>query len=182
MIPICCRNLSTSLVVMQVFVRGTLCMWCADGVGRSKQTGGKHPNAKTVHPCLYCMARQCDDDHGGDLGQPAFDIVAHRRTYGRTLAGFAELAALAGRPVEQAHRSMELGLNPNPDSTGLLLPLWGSMIGNPFLHAPMEILHVDALVRYTIAIGFPPPPNTSSAGLDTTSEFPPLPPLGQISC
>lgn len=59
---------------------------------------------------------------------------------------FAELESLAGAPTEQTDRSTEVGLCA-PDSTGLPLPLFHSMVINPALHVPSERLHFDALVR-----------------------------------
>lgn len=122
-------------------------MLCGDGQGRAKSVGGKHPNAKTKHPCLYCMAEQKEDATGGDLGDPQFDFESHRRTHGQTLKDFAELDSLAGAPAVQTTKSRDMGLNPNPDWTGLLLPLFASMLINVLEHVPVERLHIDALVR-----------------------------------
>lgn len=93
------------------------------------------------------MAEQRDDSSGGDLGDPAFNFEDCRRTYGKSIRDFDELETLAGTPSEQTRRSMEVGLNPNPDFTGLRLPLWDSLILHPLQHLPPEILHADALVR-----------------------------------
>ncbi|CAM9534271.1 unnamed protein product [Hapterophycus canaliculatus] len=117
---------------------------CGDGPGRSKCLGGKGPNNFSVFPCPYCMVRQSENDTGGDLGNPQFDIEKNRRTWGQILDGFSELEALAGDPAEQTRRSKELGLLP-PDPSGLPLPLYNAMRVIPTEHVPVERLHFDAL-------------------------------------
>ncbi|CAN0570867.1 unnamed protein product, partial [Ectocarpus sp. 12 AP-2014] len=72
----------------------------------------KAPNSWSKHPCAYCMVSQRDDDTGGDLGNPRFDIDKHRRTWGQITDGLSELDALADVPREQDRRSRDLGLVP----------------------------------------------------------------------
>ncbi|CAN0435737.1 unnamed protein product [Pylaiella littoralis] len=127
----------------QVFVQGDLLMSTADGPGRAKAMGCKHPNSFSKFPCAYCMCEQSENVTGGELGDAKFDIGASRRTYGTTRAGFDELASLAGQPVEQRRRSKELGLTP-PDTDGGELPLWTTQRINPLRHCPVERLHFDA--------------------------------------
>lgn len=91
------------------------------------------------------MARQRNDDTGGDLGNPKFDIDENKCTWGQITDGFTELEGLAGDPVEQDTRSKELGLLA-PDSSGLPLPLYNAMRVVPNEHVPVERLHFDALV------------------------------------
>lgn len=85
-------------------------MFTADGPGRAKAMGVKHPNSFSKHPCAYCMCEQSDDVAGGQLGDASFDVDANRRTYGATQAGFEELGSLTEQPIEQQARSKELGL------------------------------------------------------------------------
>lgn len=94
------------------------------------------------------MVRQRDDDTGGDLGNPRFDIDKNQRTWGQITDGFSELEALAGDPAEQARRSKELGLLA-PDASGLPFPLYNAMRVVPTEHVPVERLHFDALVSIT---------------------------------
>lgn len=84
--------------------------------------GCKHPNSSSKFPCAYCMCEQSETS-GGDLGDANFDVVANRRTYRTTRAGFDELESLAEQPVEQRIRSKELGLVAS-DPIGGALPLW----------------------------------------------------------
>ncbi|CAN0172214.1 unnamed protein product, partial [Scytosiphon promiscuus] len=137
----------------EVFVRGGLLMLCGDGPGRSKCLGGKGPNHFSTFPCPYCMVRQVDDDTGGDLGNPRFDIEKHKRTWGEITAGFTELEALADDPDQQTRRSLELGLLP-PDASGLALPLYNAMHVVPTEHVPVERLHFDALGQCSLCQGF----------------------------
>lgn len=51
------------------------------------------------------MVAQRDDDTGGDLGNPGFDIDKHRRTWGQITHGLSELDALAEDAKEQDERS-----------------------------------------------------------------------------
>lgn len=131
---------------LQVFVRGSLQMVCGDGQGRAKCLGVKAPNGTSRYCCAYCMVEQRNDDSRGELGDAQYDVDSNRRTYGQTMEHFAELESLTGAPTEQAERSTEVGLCA-PDSTGLPLPLFHSMVINPALHVPPERLHFDALVR-----------------------------------
>ncbi|CAB1107537.1 unnamed protein product [Ectocarpus sp. CCAP 1310/34] len=117
---------------------------CGDGQGRSKFLGTKPPNNWSKHPCAYCMVSQRDDDTGGDLGNPRFDIDKHRRTWGQITNGLSELDALADVPHEQDRRSRDLGLVP-PDASGLPLPLYTAMRIAPTENVPVERLHFDAL-------------------------------------
>lgn len=126
-------------------MRGGLLLMCGDGPGRSKCLGTKAPNNFSKFPCSYCMVSQCDDETGGDVGNPQIDIDKHRRTWGRTMDGFSELEALADDPLQQEERSKELGLVA-PNASGLKLPLYHAMRIVPGDHVPVERLHFDALV------------------------------------
>ncbi|CAN0552262.1 unnamed protein product, partial [Ectocarpus sp. 12 AP-2014] len=90
------------------------------------------------------MVEQRDDAFGGDLGDPQYDVVANRRTWGQITEGFATLQSLSDDPSEQTRRSMELGLVA-PDATGLPLPLYDTMLIVPTEAVPVERLHFDAL-------------------------------------
>ncbi|CAB1108532.1 unnamed protein product [Ectocarpus sp. CCAP 1310/34] len=129
----------------EVFVRGGLLLMCGDGPGRSKCLGTKAPNNFSKFPCSYCMVSHGDDETGGDVGNPQFDIDKHRRTWGRTMDGFSELEALADDPLQQEERSKELGLVA-PNASGLKLPLYHAMRIVPGDHVPVERLHFDALL------------------------------------
>ncbi|CAB1113668.1 unnamed protein product [Ectocarpus sp. CCAP 1310/34] len=129
----------------EVFVRGGLLLMCGDGPGRSKCLGTKAPNNFSKFPCSYCMVSHGDDETGGDVGNPQFDIDKHRRTWGRTMDGFSELEALADDPLQQEERSKELGLVA-PNASGLKLPRYHAMRIVPGDHVPVERLHFDALV------------------------------------
>lgn len=126
-------------------------MFAADGPGRAKAMGVKHPNSFSKHPCAYCMCEQSDDITGGQLGDAGFDIGANRRTYGATLDGFEQLESLAHLPSEQQTRSKELGLVA-PGPNGLALPLWQAQHVDPIQVCPVERLHCDALVS-TFVVG-----------------------------
>ncbi|CAB1103965.1 unnamed protein product [Ectocarpus sp. CCAP 1310/34] len=115
--------------------------------GRSKLLGTKAPNNWSKHPCAHCMASQRDDDTGGDLGNPRFDIDKHRRSWGQITDGLSELDALADVPHEQDRRSRDLGLVP-PDASGLPLPLYTAMRTVPTENVPVERLHFDARVFF----------------------------------
>lgn len=128
----------------QVFVRGGLLLFCGDGPGRSKCLGNKSPNSFSTFPCPYCKVEQVNDETGGDLGNPLFNIDEHKRTWGQIVDGFSELEALADHPRSQTERSKELGLVP-PDAS-LPLPLYNAMRIVPTEHVPVERLHFDALV------------------------------------
>ncbi|CAN0092719.1 unnamed protein product, partial [Ectocarpus fasciculatus] len=130
--------------LQEVFVRGGLLMWCGDGPGRAKNLGSKACNHFSRFPCPYCMVEQRDDAFGGDLGDPQYDVVANRRTWGQITEGFATLESLSDDPSEQTRRSMELGLVA-PDATGLPLPLYDTMLIVPTEAVPVERLHFDAL-------------------------------------
>lgn len=140
-------------------MRGGLLLMCGDGQGRSKFLGTKAPNSWSKHPCAYCMVSQRDDDTGGDLGNPRFDIDKHRRTWGQITDGLSELDALADVPREQDRRSRDLGLVP-PDASGLPLPLYTAMRIVPTENVPVERLHFDALVsdvhKFTLHVRNPP--------------------------
>lgn len=151
---------------IQVFVRGGLLLFAADGPGRAKAMGCKHPNAFSRFPCAYCMCEQKDDETGGELGNAKFDIGVHRRTYGATRAGFDDLESHAGQPDEQTKLSMELGLVV-PDPNEGELPLWTTQRINPLQHCPVERLHFDALVSVEkIQVVFQSMP--TPAGINTT--------------
>lgn len=125
-------------------MRGGLLLLCGDGPGRAKCLGAKAPNSFSTFPCPYCKVEQADDDTGGDLGNPLFDIDRNKRTWGQVVDGFSELKALADNPGAQTERSKELGLVP-PDAL-LPLPLYNDMRLVPTEHVPVERLHFDALV------------------------------------
>ena len=129
----------------QVFVRGGLLLMCADGPGRSKCLGTKAPNSFSKFPCSYCMVRQRNDETGGDLGDPQFDIEKHQRHWGQMMDGFSELEELEDDPHGRQERSKELGLAA-PDASRLKLPLYHAMRIVPTEHLPVERLHFDALV------------------------------------
>ncbi|CAM9224271.1 unnamed protein product, partial [Hapterophycus canaliculatus] len=131
-------------LAQEVFVRGGLLLLCGDGQGRAKCLGSKAPNHFSWFPCPYCMVRQRQDETGGDLGNARFDIDANQRVWGDIVAGFEELESLGDYPGEQESRSKVLGLAP-PDSTGLPLPLYASMLIVPTRHVVVERLHFDAL-------------------------------------
>ncbi|CAN0288031.1 unnamed protein product, partial [Scytosiphon promiscuus] len=130
--------------VEEVFVRGGLLLFCGDGPGRAKCLGSKGPNHFSWFPCPYCMARQRQDDTGGDLGDAGFDVDASQRIWGHIVAGFEELESLGDQPGAQEERSKALGLAA-PDSTGLQHPLYQSMLIVPTKHVVVERLHFDAL-------------------------------------
>lgn len=84
------------------------------------------------------------DDESSSLGDPQYDIDAHRRTLGEMKDGWKELERTEGNAASQK-LSTELGLV--ADSAGRGRPLYDKLAINPILHVPVERLHADALVR-----------------------------------
>eukprot|EP00752_Nemacystus_decipiens_P012290 g10896.t1 len=107
-------------------------------------------SAPVVFSCdafnAWGLGNKRDDETGGDLGNPQFDIEKHRRHWGQMMEGFSELEALEDDPHGQEERSKELGLAA-PDASGLKLPLYHAMRIVPTEHLPVERLHFDALLK-----------------------------------
>lgn len=120
----------------------------ADSPQRAVLLNCKHPNRTTKHPCPYCKVTQSGED-GGDLGDPAFDIVRKCRTRGHYDRALERLGNLAEGSSQQTKLSRELGVVPRRQA--LPSPMYELVsAGEVHRRVPPEMLHVDALVRHQL--------------------------------
>ena len=137
----------------QVFVRGGLLLVVADSPQRALMLYCKHPNSSSLHPCPYCNLIQTGTD-GGDLGDADYNTTNSKRTIGQIMRARRELRGIASTPSAQTTRSMHLGVvAPDPNQT--VWPLHDLIRSDALKACPVESLHADALVSYSLEVEIP---------------------------